>query len=1542
MKKTASPENAGVEILIAEDSSTQAMSLQYLLEQQGYSVVVCENGSKALAAAKRRKPTLVISDIVMPEMDGYGLCRALKADPDLAEVPVLLVTTLSDPEDVLRGLDAGADSFILKPYDDPFLLNRVRFVLLHRQLRQTDRTDMGVEISFKGRTHFITSDRLQILNLLLSTYEAAIHRNEELRRSEDELRAANQALSEANARLEQEVRQREFAEADVRRLSQDLLQASQAQLKESEERFRQLLDVVPAAIYASDANGNILEYNQAAVKLWDRHPQPNVGISTFYGAFKLQQPDGAPLPEGQALLAAPLGHGEPVRNAELALERADGSRVEVLANTAPLRDANGLPAGSIHCLLDVTELGRAQRQLATSRQLAQATLDALSVQIGVLDAEGTLIAVNAAWKHFNAGSGAAAAEGAHYLETCVQALGCQQEQAEQFFDGLREVVSAQRDEFSMEYCRDAAQAQRWFTARVRRFDIDGTVRFVVAHEDITDRRQAEEELKEKGALLRIAGGISRLGGWAYRVSERHVVWSDEVADIHGVPVGYLPTVEEAIGFYAPEWRDRIARVFGACVDRGEPFDEEMEIISTRGQRIWVRAIGVAVGDQDGNIVRVQGAFQDISVRKAQEERFARVAERLTTTLESITDAFFTVDREWRFTYVNREAERLLQRCRGELLGRSLWLEFADSVGTTFDREYHRAVESHLAVTFEEFYPPLDVWVEVHAYPSDEGLAVYFRDVSKRKQAELALHQSEENLRLAVTAGGLGTWHWNGIGEHLHWSLQSKEMFGLSGEAVLTYQDFLAAIHPQDRDETRARLEQALAEHTDFRSDFRVVWPDGTVRWLAGMGRAYTEGGRHARMEGVILDITARKRSERDLLELNEQLEQRVEQRTQELAAAKQQAEAANEAKSVFLATMSHEIRTPMNGIVGMVDVLSHSQLSEHQGDAVHTIRESAFALLYLIDDILDFSKIEAGKLELERTVMSISDIAEGVCDTLSPVAVGKNVDLFLFVSPQGPAQVLSDPTRLRQILYNLVGNAIKFSGGRPNRRGRVELRVEIACETPLRVSFRVEDNGVGMSAAAQRQLFQSFHQAEASTTRRFGGTGLGLAICKRLVALMGGDISVHSEHGLGATFTVELPLDPVGQGEAVVLPDLSGLDYVLVNGPDINVADLKVYLECAGARTHVVNSGVDAARKCEGLASPVVVHGSIDEDPREGWNALFAHLPDVRHLLISRGRRRVARLTGPSTVTIDGNSMRRRSLLQAAAVAAGRASPEPAHQFAATDPTGSEATAPTIAEARARGQLILIAEDDTTNQKVLLQQLQLLGYAAEVASDGVDALRLWREGRYALLLTDLHMPRLDGYGLTSAIRYEENGRSRMPILALTANALRGEAHRGKAAGLDEYLTKPVQLSSLRELMHKWLPLDGTPHACAAATPPAPRTHADGQPVLDIEVLKGFVGNDAASLREVLVDYEQSAHRSIAGLREAMASGDLENIGRIAHRLKSSSRTIGALRLGDLCAELENACMLADRQVVEKTALQMESVLVEQLLVAIQGFMLEDV
>ncbi|HRQ00646.1 MAG TPA: response regulator, partial [Terrimesophilobacter sp.] len=357
--------------------------------------------------------------------------------------------------------------------------------------------------------------------------------------------------------------------------------------------------------------------------------------------------------------------------------------------------------------------------------------------------------------------------------------------------------------------------------------------------------------------------------------------------------------------------------------------------------------------------------------------------------------------------------------------------------------------------------------------------------------------------------------------------------------------------------------------------------------------------------------------------------------------------------------------------------------------------------------------------------------------------------------------------------------------------------------------------------------------------------------------------------------------------------------------------DLRIYLEHAGARGRIVPDRDSAAHQCAGFEPPVVVvrAGALR---RPGESP--AKPEAVRQVVITRGRRRRARIIGADIVGLDGDALRCGALLRAVAVAAGRASPEVVHEDAQT-PLPGEIPPPTVGEAREAGRLILVVEDDAINQKVILQQLALLGHAAELAGDGAEALKMWRSGHHALILTDLHMPRMDGYALSEAIRREERTRGgpRVPILALTANALRGEAHRTLAAGIDEHLTKPIQLSLLREALERWLPTQRSNLEEPASVPPV-RRDDEHRPV-DPDVLRELVGNDEAVMRELLGDYLAVLDTQGEALRQAIAAPEMQEVGRIAHKLKSSSRAIGATGLGNLCAELEVTSKRGDGQAV---------------------------
>ncbi|HYE51174.1 MAG TPA: response regulator [Azospirillaceae bacterium] len=607
------------------------------------------------------------------------------------------------------------------------------------------------------------------------------------------------------------------------------------------------------------------------------------------------------------------------------------------------------------------------------------------------------------------------------------------------------------------------------------------------------------------------------------------------------------------------------------------------------------------------------------------------------------------------------------------------------------------------------------------------------------------------------------------------------------------------------------------------------------------------------------------------------------------------AESASRLKSSFLAAMSHEIRTPMNGVLGMLELLSHSKLDRDQSEMLNTARESAGTLLRIIDDILDFSKIEAGRMDMERQPLNFGQLVEGVAETLAPNARKKGVAFHIHVDPRIPFALLGDPVRLRQILFNLTGNAIKFT-----ERGSVAVHVQQEEALPGRRRIRVEvrDTGIGIADDMKDQLFQPFTQAERSTSRRFGGTGLGLSISHRLIELMRGEIGLESELGRGSTFWFRLELEEAREGEA--------------GGAEADVAGLRVLV------------GTEEAALRETLISYLEVAGATPVlQAAEPWDvALVAGLrdapwptpPGLRPAVLLADADSVRPLHMPPAVPQVGRPVRRGALYKAIATAAGRAQKAPAEPPANPCRPG-RAAPPDVATAEAAGRLVLVAEDQKVNQMVISRQLAMLGLACEIFPDGLPALEAWRTGRYGLVLTDCNMPDMDGFELTKAIRADEaaKGLARTPVIALTANAMVGEEQRCLAAGMDGFLSKPVDLGQLNACMNRWLPAarpeaapDAAPPPAAAEPPPVPAAE-----VLDLGMALDLFGEVNDEVREFFGEFLDAARPLLDAVENAFAADDAVQARKQAHALAGISKNAGAKELGALGDAVEQGLIRGD-------------------------------
>ncbi|CUH69341.1 Sensor kinase protein RcsC [Thalassovita autumnalis] len=509
----------------------------------------------------------------------------------------------------------------------------------------------------------------------------------------------------------------------------------------------------------------------------------------------------------------------------------------------------------------------------------------------------------------------------------------------------------------------------------------------------------------------------------------------------------------------------------------------------------------------------------------------------------------------------------------------------------------------------------------------------------------------------------------------------------------------------------------------------------------------------------------------------------------EAANALIQAQQASRAKGEFLANMSHEIRTPMNGLIGMLEVLESMGVDERQAPTVGTIRNSAFSLLRIIDDILDASKIEAGKLDVELNRTELLPVIEGVAQTLRPLADDSDVRLRLFIDPRIPHWVISDSGRLRQILLNLASNAIKFSSRRlTNRDGEVFFRVTKVGDN--RVEFRLSDNGIGMDDSMKDRLFQPFSQAEGASKMHISGTGLGLVITKNLVELLGGKINVDSQPGIGTEITVTLPLRKADGPSR--LPDITDTEIVCFSLSDINIDDgLRKMLQRSGAKIDFVNS-VEQLSRLRFAQTPIIILPTDDVVlGNEVQRTVERMLPGTKFLRFTSDRSARYGLTHPDSYLVQIFPLMLSDLLLAIATLAGRQTVE--------EPTPTQPPVEPAPEAAGTTR-ILVVEDNEINQVVLSKQLEIIGFPHDIASNGAEGLKRWRSGDFHLVLTDCHMPIMDGFELTAEIRETEKSLQMppTPIIAITANALEGEAERCLQAGMDGYLAKPIELNALRQ------------------------------------------------------------------------------------------------------------------------------------------------
>lgn len=962
-------------------------------------------------------------------------------------------------------------------------------------------------------------------------------------------------------------------------------------------------------------------------------------------------------------------------------------------------------------------------------------------------------------------------------------------------------------------------------------------------------------------------------------------------------------------------------------------------VTPDGHRHWVHVIKAPLLDAGGQLVGSQGIFWDVTQEHRMQEELAHERDLLRALLDSAPDAIYFKDRDSKII-----------RCSRAMAVKAGYPDSPAIEGKTdhqlFAREHADAalaVERKVLATGEPLlgYTEREIWADGRSgwaltsklplRDSRGEIAGTFgisKDITALKEAQNRLEQAESNYKSIVENAIDGIFQTTPDGHYIKANMALARIYGFDSPEELmakrTDIEHQVYIDPHRRKEFVDILQRSdRVDH--FES--QVYRKDRSVIWISENARAVRDAlGKLLYYEGTVEDITARKRAEEELSRAN-----------LELAKARDAALQSAQAKSRFLANTSHEIRTPMNAVIGMSRLLLDTPLTAAQRDYAETIRDSAEGLLTVINDILDFSKIESGKVNFEDSEFNPRETVEDTAELLAERAYVKGIEFAVWLDHKLPQRVRGDASRLRQVVTNLLGNAIKFTP----KGGEVYLRAELQKKSRSEVTlkFTVQDTGIGIALESQQKIFEAFEQADGSTTRKYGGTGLGLAISRELVKRMGGQIGVQSEEGRGSTFwfTVVLPVStelaetPFHAQDHGIEPGGALSRLLLVEDHPRTRETLLHELALFAPQIDVAGSGSEAMlRLREAVARGETYAGALVDLTLPDQDGLaFVH---EAHSLLGLEALRVVLLV-PLGQRLD------QGLLRTVGVSAqlvkpvkqGRLRdvvghlirgdlPDPTEDTRFLSATGSMKSPP-------RPLRLLLAEDNLVNQKVAAALLKKLGYTADMVGNGKEAIEAVQTRVYDVILMDCQMPDLDGYQATRQLRRMEADAAfgdRPPhyVIALTANAMAGDRQRCLDSGMDDFLTKPLDESLLAGALKRAKkgnpsgPPESDTRLSAATSPISGEGATSGDaPVLDAAELEKYrIEDDPGALVELIQMFLDELPDRVRELKAAVTADDRSAVGAAAHTLKGSALNLGGKRLAEACLRLESA--LSDTTVVD--------------------------
>ena len=966
--------------------------------------------------------------------------------------------------------------------------------------------------------------------------------------------------------------------------------------------------------------------------------------------------------------------------------------------------------------------------------------------------------------------------------------------------------------------------------------------------------------------------------------------------------------------------------------RGVPFRLAYEAARQGGQlitRYWGEIDAIQMLDETGGRSQYVCLFNDITKRKAQEHVREQEREFLEALLGNLPVSLFVLDPvNLNVVAINRYTEIEFKLQRDQVVGKSITQALGESVLHLTEGPMQQALETGQTIEHDFQWQNASQQRIVnarhfalrHSNGRPRLLISLVRDITAARQAQADLEESERRFRELVESMDdcvyVASEH---RASYLYLSHRTQDLWGVSAEDIQAHPDRLKSlVVPEDRP---LLIEQEAMEDQDQPTDalLRLQHPEKGLRWLRHRTRARRLPDGQSRIYGLVSDVTD---------EHGQALE---------LQRARDMAEAASQAKSQFMANMSHEIRTPMNGILGMTELLLGTPLNDKQRRFAQAVYRSGESLLEIINDILDFAKIEAGRLELATCDFVLRTLVEDTLELMAPRAHEKGLELSFREQPGLPSVIHGDPLRLRQILTNLVANAIKFTEHgeivvdiRRAIGGAVELPKPGSLET-MQLEFMVRDTGIGIPSEVVPRLFSAFVQANGGMARRYGGTGLGLAISKQLVELMGGQIEVHSAPGVGSEFLFRVPVC-IGttQADMAMLeePDMPSYNVLVVDDNDTNRTVIENMLTAWGMHVVLAVDGREALK---------VLMAHPSQDAAFDLALVDMNMPNLDGMGLAEAVRTSGRYPKLKMILLSSVSSPD-DVRRAQDVGFQRFVAKPLRKAELRQAIlGISADRGDVAhEATRINKAVLVIEDNTVNQEVCSQMLKRLGCEVRVASSALEGLRRLGEQRFDLILMDIQMPGMDGVEALGWFRRGSNNRfsfitpSDTPVIAVTANALEGDEERFLGLGFDDYLSKPFRQSQLHKVLVEHTHIDPNDLPDAPITVPTPLhdaptdlTEPDEHPqgttdqslsagwedVLDRQALQRLQDLDPKGenklIERVSKAFENSVGRMLPQLEDAIKVGDHAGIAHVAHTLKSSSASIGALKLSQMCAEIES-------------------------------------